>query len=158
MMNSCPCQSKKTYLECCARFITSKAHPEDAETLMRSRYTAYTLADMGYIKNTMSGKALLGFDADKTKRWAQSVFWLGLEVIDSQALSDADAYVEFVASYLEAGSIKKIHEKSIFKKINGQWLYLDGEFIDHQNKAKKVSRNSPCPCQSGKKFKNCHGR
>ena len=22
----------------------------------------------------------------------------------------------------------------------------------------KVGRNSPCPCGSGKKFKNCHGR
>ena len=24
--------------------------------------------------------------------------------------------------------------------------------------AKKVGRNDPCPCGSGKKFKNCHGR
>ena len=23
---------------------------------------------------------------------------------------------------------------------------------------KKVGRNEPCPCGSGKKFKNCHGR
>ncbi|MCK9438409.1 MAG: SEC-C domain-containing protein, partial [Synergistaceae bacterium] len=23
---------------------------------------------------------------------------------------------------------------------------------------KKVGRNDPCPCGSGKKFKNCHGR
>ncbi|WP_370280553.1 SEC-C metal-binding domain-containing protein, partial [uncultured Muribaculum sp.] len=22
----------------------------------------------------------------------------------------------------------------------------------------KVGRNDPCPCGSGKKFKNCHGR
>ncbi|WP_414079729.1 SEC-C metal-binding domain-containing protein, partial [Streptococcus suis] len=21
-----------------------------------------------------------------------------------------------------------------------------------------IDRNDPCPCQSGKKFKNCHGR
>ena len=23
---------------------------------------------------------------------------------------------------------------------------------------KKVGRNDPCPCGSGKKYKNCHGR
>jgi preprotein translocase subunit SecA len=25
-------------------------------------------------------------------------------------------------------------------------------------RAPKVGRNDPCPCGSGKKFKNCHGR
>ena len=24
--------------------------------------------------------------------------------------------------------------------------------------AKKVGRNEPCPCGSGKKYKNCHGK
>jgi preprotein translocase subunit SecA len=24
--------------------------------------------------------------------------------------------------------------------------------------AKKVGRNDPCPCGSGKKYKNCHGK
>ncbi|MBQ3660901.1 MAG: SEC-C domain-containing protein [Firmicutes bacterium] len=23
---------------------------------------------------------------------------------------------------------------------------------------KKIGRNDPCPCGSGKKYKNCHGR
>ena len=27
-----------------------------------------------------------------------------------------------------------------------------------QAKSKKVGRNDPCPCGSGKKYKNCHGR
>ena len=26
-----------------------------------------------------------------------------------------------------------------------------------RNRAKKVGRNDPCPCGSGKKYKNCHG-
>jgi preprotein translocase subunit SecA len=26
-----------------------------------------------------------------------------------------------------------------------------------RNYGEKVGRNSPCPCGSGKKFKNCHG-
>ena len=28
----------------------------------------------------------------------------------------------------------------------------------NQNENKNVGRNDPCPCGSGKKFKNCHGR
>ena len=27
-----------------------------------------------------------------------------------------------------------------------------------RNKAAKVGRNEPCPCGSGKKYKNCHGK
>ncbi|MHB1694447.1 MAG: SEC-C metal-binding domain-containing protein, partial [bacterium] len=25
-------------------------------------------------------------------------------------------------------------------------------------KSKKIGRNEPCPCGSGKKYKNCHGK
>jgi preprotein translocase subunit SecA len=28
---------------------------------------------------------------------------------------------------------------------------------DEQTKVEKVGRNEPCPCGSGKKYKNCHG-
>jgi preprotein translocase subunit SecA len=27
-----------------------------------------------------------------------------------------------------------------------------------RNREEKVQRNAPCPCGSGKKYKNCHGR
>ena len=32
----------------------------------------------------------------------------------------------------------------------------DEKLVNQINK--KIKRNSPCPCGSGKKFKNCHGR
>ena len=28
---------------------------------------------------------------------------------------------------------------------------------DEQSKVERVGRNDPCPCGSGKKYKNCHG-
>lgn len=34
----------------------------------------------------------------------------------------------------------------------------DGKQKPYVNKEKKVGRNDPCPCGSGKKYKNCHGR
>ena len=32
------------------------------------------------------------------------------------------------------------------------------ELVDAAIKDKMPGRNDPCPCGSGKKFKNCHGR
>ena len=34
----------------------------------------------------------------------------------------------------------------------------DGKQKPYVNKEKKVGRNDPCPCGSGKKYKNCHGK
>jgi preprotein translocase subunit SecA len=30
--------------------------------------------------------------------------------------------------------------------------------IDEEVKVPRVGRNEPCPCGSGKKYKNCHGK
>ena len=43
------------------------------------------------------------------------------------------------------------------ENING----IDGETTNHEpirNEGPKVGRNDPCPCGSGKKYKNCHGK
>ena len=34
----------------------------------------------------------------------------------------------------------------------------DGSFTAAPRRANKIGRNDPCPCGSGKKYKNCHGR
>ena len=34
----------------------------------------------------------------------------------------------------------------------------DGKQKPYVNKEKKIGRNDPCPCGSGKKYKNCHGK
>src|SRR5262249_12642121 len=49
---NCPCQSGQNLDQCCGPFIAGEAFPETAEQLMRSRYTAYTQANLGYIKKT----------------------------------------------------------------------------------------------------------
>ena len=61
-MTTCPCGSKKNYADCCQPFIELKKIPETPEQLMRSRYTAYTQANMDYIVRTMRGKAAADFD------------------------------------------------------------------------------------------------
>ena len=37
-------------------------------------------------------------------------------------------------------------------------VWKNGGKIDNENQFTKVGRNEQCPCGSGKKYKNCHGK
>jgi SEC-C motif-containing protein len=129
-MQFCPCGSKIIYSQCCGLYLNKQAKPSTPEALMRSRYTAYTLADIAYIKKTMREKALIGFDEKQAKQWASSVHWLGLEVIvkSMHPTNSSIGYVEFIAKYLDNHIIKTIHEISEFHCIAGEWFYVDGKY------------------------------
>ena len=47
----CPCGSLKSYERCCQKWHDGET-PGDAETLMRSRYTAYVLKLEDYLRAT----------------------------------------------------------------------------------------------------------
>ena len=125
---------------------------------MRSRYTAYSLANVNYIRNTMTGKPLQGFNDVEAAKWAKKVQWMGLNIVKSymDTVDEHTGFVEFIAKYLEGQAIKTIHEISQFQYINNHWYYIDGQHPKNSPPPKKVSRNAPCPCGSQKKFKNCH--
>ena len=144
---------------CCGVFIEKKQTPQTPEQLMRSRYTAYSKANIDYIKNTMKGKPLAGFNELEAKTWALTVTWIGLKVIQSYLETPTKGFVEFSVRLMEGNQLKTIHELSEFHLENNAWLYVDGENkqVPIKNKP-KVARNSPCPCGSGKKFKNCHDK
>ena len=55
---------------------------------MRSRYTAYTRADIEYIQRTMRGLALQGFNAESAGQWARQIQWLNLKIVDAPAVND----------------------------------------------------------------------
>lgn len=153
-MKKCPCGSNLDFSSCCNLYLSHKELPKTPEALMRSRYTAFTLSNTSYIKDTMKGKALLGFNELETFNWSKSVVWLGLKVVFS-SLEDKNAgSVEFIAKFLESDSIKFIHEKSQFERIDNKWFYSGGKHIPEPSL--KIARNTTCPCGSKKKFKNCH--
>lgn len=76
----CKCGNNKNYLECCGIYINGMKLPETPEQLMRSRYTAYTMANIEYIVKTMQGKPLRGFNAKEVALWSQNVVWQKLVV------------------------------------------------------------------------------
>lgn len=161
-MIQCPCGSRKEYLNCCGLLIDKKNNATNPEALMRSRYTAYTKAEIDYIKETMRGKPLQNFNEMEAMQWAKGVIWTGLEVLASY-LDESDenlGYVEFIASFQEQGKKQAIHELSKFQCIEGQWFYIEGlkPKLTKEIKKPAIARNAACPCGSQKKYKNCHGR
>jgi len=123
------------------------------EALMRSRYSAYTLRAFDYIENTMRAKPLRHFDRDATEKSGHDIAWDKLEVLEAFPVSatDTQGFVEFKAYYHTPQGSAYIYEKSRFIKLKERWYYVEG--IDKP----KLSRNSQCPCNSGRKYKKCCG-
>lgn len=144
------------YSICCGSYIDGSAIPATPEALMRSRYTAYSQANIDYIKKTMRGSPLTNFDATEAKIWAKGVTWLGLKVLKAyqDELNSHKGYVEFIARFRENHQPKKLHEVSEFAYEDGRWFYTAG-LEPKKSTPVKASRNAPCPCGSQKKFKNC---
>ncbi len=119
----CPCGSKLEYLNCCQLFIDGKLLPQRPEQLVRSRYSAYSMANIEYIQETMREDALQDFDAEDAREWAQSVKWLKLEVIRSSMSAEDKGIVEFIAYYRYQNKKHQLHEISQFELIDQIWYY-----------------------------------
>lgn len=156
-MTHCSCGSQKDYATCCELYLTHQQKPDTPQELMRSRYTAYCLANIDYIQNTMRGKALVGFNAINAKRWATRMNWIKLTILETSMDNPHKGYVEFIATFVDGHVLNSMHEKSEFIQEEGKWYYVDGVQIPSLDTTKQlISRNSLCPCGSQRKFKNCH--
>jgi len=125
----CYCGSGKEYNLCCGIAHNNIKNVKTAEQLMRSRYSAFCMANSDYLhishhSTTRPRKS----ERKDIVTWAKSVIWVKLEIIAKSAGSEKDDYgtVEFKAFYIENGSPNVIHEKSTFEKENGHWVYVDG--------------------------------
>jgi SEC-C motif-containing protein len=159
-MEQCPCGSKIDYLKCCEPVITYKIVASNPERLMRARYSAYVKSEIAFIISSTIEEKRKECDETAIRNWSQKSIWHKLEVLSTSkgGPDDTEGMVEFVAHFTEGGIKKNLHEKGVFKKIDNDWFYVDGEIQRSQpftRVEEKVSRNDPCPCGSGKKFKKC---
>jgi len=116
---------------------------------MRSRYTAYALAELAYLKATWHPDFCPPeLTADPGMRW------IGLEILAFQPGEPASK-VEFEARFLVDGRVDAMHELSSFNLVQGKWMYTEGEMLPPGFTPWKPGRNENCPCGSGKKFKRC---
>ncbi|HEY0697836.1 MAG TPA: YchJ family protein [Micromonospora sp.] len=123
----CPCGSAQAYDDCCGRLHRGLTVAGTAEQLMRSRYAAFAVADTGHLLRTWhpsTRPAQLTLDVGQD--------WTGLEILGTErgGLFDSTGTVEFRARYRHQGRPGTLHERSTFVRLDGHWVYLDGELPD----------------------------
>ncbi|WP_375241489.1 YchJ family protein [Lacinutrix sp.] len=122
----CYCGNIKSYNTCCEIFHLNNGQTETAQQLMRSRYSAFVLANGNYLMQTHHKSTRPIKEKKAIVKWAKSVEWIKLELLEtSNGLEkDKEGTVTFNAYFYENGNIDVIHEKSAFIKENDKWYYL----------------------------------
>jgi SEC-C motif domain protein len=112
---------------CCGRYHAGQAAP-DAESLMRSRYSAFVRGDVPYLLATWHSSqrpAELTLEAGGQ--------WLGLEIKQHSVTGADTAEVEFVARFRVGGKAVRQHERSRFVREpaadGNRWFYVDGDAL-----------------------------
>jgi len=125
----CPCGSGIPYSGCCEPLHLGAA-AETAEALMRSRFSAFALRSTnprldGYLLSSWhpsTKPATLELDDGTT--------WRRLQIVDTVdgGPDDETGIVEFRASFRDTdGTAGVLHERSRFVRVDGRWVYLDGD-------------------------------
>jgi SEC-C motif-containing protein len=126
----------RPYSECCGRWHSGAFAllAPDAESLMRSRYSAYVLGLHDYLLATWH----VSTRPQALEPDPPGLQWLGLEVRRQRVLAPAGASpetathaeVEFVARHKQGGRAQRLHEISRFERdALGRWQYVDGSFV-----------------------------
>jgi SEC-C motif-containing protein len=160
IMDICPCGSSLTYDACCRPVIKGERPATTAEELMRSRYSAYVMKEIDFLRTSLHPGHRSDFNEKSTRAWAESSEWHSLEILKTVegGPEDSEGKVEFIATFSDKGTRKEHHELSSFRKENGMWYLVKGETLPAKQVVRstpKTGRNDPCPCGSGKKFKKC---
>ncbi|HEX4087196.1 MAG TPA: YchJ family metal-binding protein [Trebonia sp.] len=116
----CPCGLGDEYDLCCGRLHAGAPAPT-AEALMRARYSAFAVGDLGYLLATYHSSSRPGaFSLDP------SIEWTRLAVLETTGggLFDADGTVQFRAVYGRDGKRGVLAETSRFVREDGRWTYV----------------------------------
>lgn len=122
----CPCQSTKSYADCCQRWHEGEHYLQapDAESLMRSRYSAFVLDKLEYLLQTWHPQTR----PEHLDPNPIGLKWLGLQIRQHIVIDDTQQEVEFVARSRYQGRATRLHEISRFVREQGRWFYVDGAF------------------------------
>jgi SEC-C motif-containing protein len=92
-----------------------------AQALMRSRYSAYVLGLDGYLLDTWHPDTRPA----AIEPQATGLRWLGLELRRSTQDCAERATVEFVARSKVGGRAQRLHETSLFQRVDNHWFYVE---------------------------------
>jgi SEC-C motif-containing protein len=165
-MEACHCGSGRELTECCLPVIRGERRAATAEELMRSRYSAFVIADIDWILASHHPDTRDEVNAEEVEEWAKGSEWLGLRIRDTDAggADDETGTVVFRARYKVQGQQVDHVERAHFEREDGDWRFHsvleeedDRPELKPVEPKSEVGRNDPCPCGSGTKFKKCHG-
>lgn len=128
-LTPCPCsrinaKGQVLRFDTCCGLYHAKPNAPDAESLMRSRYSAFVRGDVDYLLATWHSSqrpAELTLEAGTQ--------WLGLEIKQHRQTGHDTAEVEFVARFRVGGKAVRQHERSRFVREDGRWYYVDGDVL-----------------------------
>ncbi|WP_043315939.1 YchJ family protein [Microbulbifer sp. HZ11] len=118
MSTSCPCGTGKPMDQCCGLYLSGKAYPNNAELLMRSRYSAYATGNLPYLIKSWHPDTCPDLNSDDLR-----TLWLRLEVLQSKK-GLKKSIVEFKAWFAAEESERVLHEISLFKLYKKRWVYV----------------------------------
>lgn len=123
---NCYCGHLKSYVNCCKKIHNNITIAKTAEQLMRSRYSAFVLANGDYLMKSHHRNTRPTSEKNSIVAWAKSVNWIRLEITETTKglENDTKGTVTFNAYFYEQGKVDVIHEKSEFIKENNHWKYL----------------------------------
>ena len=123
---NCACGSGSNYSECCQP-LHDGAAADTAEALMRSRFSAFVIGLDAYLLASWHPQTRpLELELD------DGVVWRRLQIVDTVGggADDPTGIVEFRASFRGADGVAGLlHERSRFARVDGRWVYLDGEIL-----------------------------
>ncbi len=101
---------------------------------MRSRYTAYAVGQVAYLMQT-THPAGPHYQPDLSRwqteleRFCRSTRFAGLTILSTEAGDPDTGWVTFTATLFQGQQDASFTERSLFKRVDGKWLYLSGEFL-----------------------------
>jgi SEC-C motif-containing protein len=106
----CPCGLGEAYGSCCGRFHRGEGAAATAELLMRSRFSAFAVADVAYL----------------TRTWHRSTRPARIDLDPAQVWSRLDILGTTRGGLFDTVNARKgtLHERSAFVREQGGWFYL----------------------------------
>jgi SEC-C motif-containing protein len=125
----CPCGSGDPESGCCGLYLDGLP-AQTALALMRSRYTAFVRGAVDYLLATHDASTRSAVDSASLAQFCRDTGWLGLEIVATERGGEEDdaGTVEFIARGVTKGVPFAQRERSRFRRVDGQWFYVDGAF------------------------------
>ncbi len=130
MSELCPCGSGRPLDQCCGPYLEGRAWPDDAGTMVRSRFSAYCLGKFDYLVETSHPAYREDLTAQMLEEQTRDVHWLRLDMgpceKDQPEGGNGELFdtAEFYAYYELEGSVRQIGERSFFQRKDGKFDYL----------------------------------